>query len=150
MLRTAIVESDLLADETLSSNAKRVAERDRFLPELRALFKPLTRAEIAERCERIGLPFAPVMRPHDLFDDPHLKQPGAMVDVTLDNGNTMPVPALPIEMDGHRLGRRLDVPRVGEHSAAIARELGLDSVEFKTLIEEKILGVPSDSGPQRT
>ncbi len=131
---------DLLADETLSSNAKRVAERDRFLPELRALFKPLTRAEIASRCERIGLPFAPVMRPHDLFDDPHLKQPGAMVDVTLDNGATMPVPALPIEMDGHRLGRRLDAPRVGEHSEAVARELGLEAAEIKALFDEKIIG----------
>ncbi len=141
---------DLLADESLSSNAKRVAARDRTIPELRTLFKKFTRAELAERCERIGLPFAPVTKPHELFDDPHLTQPGAMTDVTLENGRTMPVPALPIEMDGRRLGRRLDVPRVGEHSAVIARELGFDPAEIKALVEEKILGVPSDSGPQRT
>jgi len=130
----------LLADAALSTNAKRVAERERFMPVLRALFKPLTRAEIAGRCERIGLPFAPVMRPHDLFDDPHLTQAGAMVEVTLDNGATMPVPALPIEMDGARLGRRLDVPRVGEHTQEIAREVGLSEEEIAELIEEKVIG----------
>ena len=131
---------DMMVDETLSTNPKRVSERDRFMPELRALFKSLTRAQIASRCERVGLPFAPVMRPHDLFDDPQLAQPGAMVDVTLDNGATMPVPALPIEMDGERLGRRLDVPRVGEHTQDIARELGLSAEEIKTLIDEKVIG----------
>ena len=130
----------LLADASLSSNAKRVADRERFMPTLRALFKPLTRAEIAARCERIGLPFAPVMRPHDLFEDPHLAQPGAMVEVTLDSGATMPIPALPIEMDGARFGRRLDVPHVGEHTQAIARELGLSAEEIAKLIEERVIG----------
>ena len=51
---------DLMSDPSLSSNPKRVAERERFLPILRAMFKPLTRDEIASRCDRIGLPFAPV------------------------------------------------------------------------------------------
>jgi crotonobetainyl-CoA:carnitine CoA-transferase CaiB-like acyl-CoA transferase len=57
----------------------------------------------------------------------------------------MPVPALPIEMNGHRLGRRLDLPRVGEHRETIARELGLDPAEIKTLIDEKIIGVEAGS-----
>jgi crotonobetainyl-CoA:carnitine CoA-transferase CaiB-like acyl-CoA transferase len=137
---------DLMSDPSLSSNPKRVAERERFLPILRAMFKPLTRGEIASRCERIGLPFAPVTRPHDLFDDPHLAQPGAMVEVSWAEGKSMPVPALPIEMDGHRLGRRLDAPRVGEHSEEIARELGLNPEEIQSLIDGKIIGFDGSSG----
>jgi len=142
---------DLRSDPSLSSNPKRVAERERFMPELRAIFKQLTRAEAAGRCERIGLPFAPVMRPQDLFDDPQLAQPGAMTDVTLPDGKTMPVPALPIEMNGHRFGRRLDIPRVGEHSEAIARELGIEREEMENLVEEKIIGIEcgSESQPDR-
>jgi len=132
--------TDLLADPSFSTNAKRVAERERLMPLLRDFFKPLTRAEISRRFERIGLPYAPVTRPHDLFDDPHLTQAGAMVEVTLDDGKTMAIPALPIEMDGQRLGRRLDVPRVGEHTKEIARELGFSAEEVERLIEEKVIG----------
>ena len=130
-----------LVTEALSSNPKRVAEREHFLPILRTMFKALTRDEIAGRCERIGLPYAPVMRPHDLFDDPHLAEPGAMTEVSYAAGKSMRVPALPVEMDGHRLGRRLDAPRVGEHSEAIARELGLGTAEVQALIDDKIIGV---------
>lgn len=129
-----------LVSEALSSNSKRVAERDRVLPILRALFEPLTRAEIAARCERIGLPYAPVMRPQDLFDDPQLATPGAMTEVTYAEGKTMRAPALPIEMEGKRLGARLDAPRVGEHSEQIARELGLAPADIKALIEDEIMG----------
>ena len=111
------------------------------MPELRAIFKQLTRAEAASRCECIGLPFAPVMRPHDLFHDPQLAQPGAMTDVTLPDGKSTPIPALPIEMNGRRFGRRLDIPRVGEHSKEIARELGMEREEIEDLIVEKILGI---------
>jgi crotonobetainyl-CoA:carnitine CoA-transferase CaiB-like acyl-CoA transferase len=60
----------------------------------------------------------------------------------------MPVPALPIEMNGHRFGRRLDIPRVGEHSEAIARELGIEREEMENLIEEKIIGIECRSESQ--
>ncbi|HEY5128213.1 MAG TPA: CaiB/BaiF CoA-transferase family protein [Bradyrhizobium sp.] len=139
---------DLRSDASLSTNAQRVVARDRFMPELRSIFKQLTRAEAASRCERIGLPFAPVMRPHDLFDDPQLAQPGAMTDVTLPDGKSMPIPALPIEMNGRRLGRRLDIPRVGEHSKEIAHELGFEREDIENLIEEKILGIECRSRSQ--
>ncbi len=136
---------DLLSDASLKTNPQRVAARERFMPELRAIFKRLTRAEAASRCERIGLPFAPVMRPQDLFDDPQLAQRGAMTKVTLPTGKTVPIPALPIEMNGQRLGQRLDAPRAGEHSEAIARELGLDQAEIKALIDDNVIGVDSGS-----
>ena len=64
-----------------------------------------------------------------------------MVDVSYADGKTMRVPALPIEMDGHRLGRRLDAPRVGEHSEEIARELGLNSEEIQSLIDQKVIAI---------
>ena len=85
------------------------------------------------------------MRPHDLFDDRHLRTPGAMVDVTLPDGRSTPTPALPLEMAGHRLAKRLDIPRAGEHSAEIAAELGLTPDEIQILIEAGVIGVESKS-----
>ena len=64
-----------------------------------------------------------------------------MIEVTLADGRTMPIPALPLEMDGERFGKRLDIPRAGEHSAAIAAELGCTEDEIRALVAEGVLGV---------
>jgi crotonobetainyl-CoA:carnitine CoA-transferase CaiB-like acyl-CoA transferase len=138
---------DLLADPDLSGNPQRVAARDRFMPMLHDLLSTFTRAEISAICEQARLPFAPITRPEEMFDDPHLKSPGAMIDVTLPDGRTTPVPALPLEMKGHRFGRRLDVPRAGEHSASIAEELGYGPDDIERLAGACILGLDRAAAP---
>jgi crotonobetainyl-CoA:carnitine CoA-transferase CaiB-like acyl-CoA transferase len=138
--------ADLAADATLGTNPLRVAARERLLPKLRERFKTLTLAEISNRCEAVNIGFAPIRRPDELTSDPQLACPGAMVDVALEDGRTTAIPALPIEMNGERLGKRLDVPRVGEHSIAIAREVGCDDALIAELIAEGVLGV--DGEPQ--
>ena len=135
----AFGQMELGADQGLATNPLRVAARERFMPVLRALFSGMTRDTIAAMCEAAGLPFAPIKRPDDLFDDPHLNTPGAMVRVTLPDGSTMPVPALPLEMDGKRFAKRLDVPTVGEHSRAIAEELDFSVEEIEALFETGVL-----------
>ena len=64
-----------------------------------------------------------------------------MIEVALPNGGSTPIPALPIEMDGQRLKKRLDIPRVGEHSADIAHELGCEPALIAELIAEGVLGL---------
>ena len=136
--------SDLAADASLQTNAQRVAARDRLLPRLRALFKGLTRAQAAAPCEKANLPFAPITRPDELFDDPQLNAPGAMVEVSLPGGGTTLLPALPLEFGGERFGRRLDIPKAGEHSAEIAAEIGLDREEIDALRRDGIIGKSGD------
>ena len=139
---------DLAADATLATNPQRVAARDRLLPRLREVFGKLMRDEIGRICEAAAVGYAPITRPEELFGDPQLKQPGAMVEVTLADGRTMPIPALPLEMNGERFGMRLDIPQAGEHSAAIAAELGCSADEIRALVAEGVLGVGAD--PQET
>jgi crotonobetainyl-CoA:carnitine CoA-transferase CaiB-like acyl-CoA transferase len=135
----------LYADKTLAANPQRVAARERLLPVLRELFLRFTRAEIAAAFEKARLPFAPIVRPEDLFNDPHLATQGAMVEVTKPDGGSMPVPALPLEMAGRRFGRRLDIPRLGEHSEAIAAELGYERELIEELVAEGVLGVDDEA-----
>ena len=138
---------DLAADATLATNPLRVAARDRMLPRLREVFGKLTRDQIAGICEGAEVGYAPIARPDELFGDPQLKQPGAMVEVTLADGRLMPIPALPLEMNGERFGLRLDIPQAGEHSAAIAAELGCTADEIRALVEEGVLGVGAAPSP---
>ena len=132
---------ELYADPSLATNLQRVASRERLHRALRELFLRLPRDEIIRRCAKADVAYAPITRPEELFDDPHLAHPGAMLEVTLPDGRPCPVAALPLEMKGRRLGLRHDVPRAGQHSAAVAREIGYDERWIEELIQQGVLGV---------
>ena len=144
----------LAQDPALKTNRQRVAARASFMPQLKDLFRDLTRTEILQRCEAAGLPFAPILSPEELYADPHLQQsPGALIDVTLTDGSTVGIPALPLELHGTRLGLRRDVPRVGQHSLEIATRLGYTPEEIARLGASGVLtfdgGAPA-SGEEET
>ena len=124
---------DLLQDAELQTNTQRVARRDAFMPRLREMFGRRDLSQAATICERVGLPFAPILRPDQLFDDPHLNHTGATVEVTLSNGVRTQVPALPFEYGGTRPGLYDDLPQIGEHNDAVARELGYSDEALERL-----------------
>ena len=124
---------DLLADATLDTNSKRCHARDSFLPKIRDLFRTISSEDLMAKCERSGLPYAPIKRPEDLFDDPHLQQSGGLLDITLPDGTETQIPALPITVGGWRPGVRLDIPQSGQHSQELASELGFNADEIDAL-----------------
>lgn len=141
-----------LSNPDLQTNSNRVLHRDVFMPDIRAIFSALTLKDALARCEEIGLPFAPIAKPQDLFDDPHVSQPGGTVDVVLPNGTATRVPTLPIDFNGERLGLRLNIPRCGEHSDEILRELGYEQADIDRLVTDGAVAgeqTPSASGTVR-
>ena len=124
---------DLLQDTELQTNPQRVARRAMFMPRLCEVFAGQDLSQAARICERVGLPFAPILRPDQLFDDPHVNHIGATVEVTLSNGVRTQVPALPFEYGGTRPGLYRDLPRIGEHNDAVARELGYSDEALERL-----------------
>jgi crotonobetainyl-CoA:carnitine CoA-transferase CaiB-like acyl-CoA transferase len=131
--------ADLLADPALKTNPQRVEARPRILPIVARIFGGMTKQELMDKCESLGLPFAPIAKPEDLFDDPHLNASGGLTPVTLPDGTKTKVPNLPIEMDGARFGTRLDLPRVGEHTRELLGQLGYDAMAVARLAAEKVV-----------
>jgi crotonobetainyl-CoA:carnitine CoA-transferase CaiB-like acyl-CoA transferase len=113
---------DWAADPALALNNHRVAARETIMPRIRALFAALPKADLLARCEEANLPFAPITRPDDLVEDPHLLASEGLVAVTAREGVVAQVPALPLRMDGRRAGVYRDVPGAGEHSRHILAE----------------------------
>src|SRR5262245_59670634 len=133
---------DLKADARLKSNGMRVKERSWMLPRVSALLKKYSFKDLAERLERIGLPFAPIAKPWDLLDDPHLKASGGLLATKIGD-KTISVPALPLELGGKRLAKRADPPVIGEHGEELLRGLGYSADEIAKLAERRIVAFPS-------
>ena len=130
---------DLKAAVHLVTNNDRVIARPELLPELRARLEAYTVAELAAIFEREGLPFAPIVKPEELYDDPHLRATGGLVDVMLPDGGargaTAAVPLFPFTMDGERLGVRTDPPTRGAHTGELLADLGYDAAQIAALRE---------------
>jgi crotonobetainyl-CoA:carnitine CoA-transferase CaiB-like acyl-CoA transferase len=103
------------------------------------IFRQYTKAELIERFEPVGISYAPINRPTDLFSDPHLLQSGGLLDIELADGSTAKLPALPIEIGGSKLGVRQQPPRIGEHGRDILAELGVSEADAERLIREGIV-----------
>ena len=125
---------ELLADESLRANNRRVAARERIIPIVREAFKKMTRAELMQKLETSGLPFAPIAKPEDMFEDPHLMASGGLLDITLPDGTDTRLPALPIEMHGERFAALRNPPRSGEHTVEVLQEAGYSEADIDALI----------------
>jgi len=133
-------EPELAADSRLKTNGMRVKERSWLIPRLGELMRRYTKAELAQKLEAIGLPFAPIAKPWDLLDDPHLNTGGGLIPTAV-RGKTIHVPALPLEFDGARLPKRADPPEVGEHGADLLKELGYSGADIQRLREQRIVAL---------
>ena len=122
----------LLTDPELAENRDRVIHKDKFLPQIIEKFKSMTKSELMEKIENLGLPFAPIGRPEDMFDDPHLNAGAGLIDMEMEDGERCKLPALPISLDGERLGLHLNPPKAGEHTEELLVALGLDIADLKS------------------
>ena len=132
--------ADLQADPRLVTNNDRVRARDWMLPLLRSRMAQHSAAELSRVFEDSGLPFAPIVQPQDLFDDPHLLATGGLAAMQLPDGRETQVPLMPITMDGHRPGVRSNPPRLGEHTDALLLEAGYTVNQIRRLKDTKAAG----------
>lgn len=133
---------DLAADRALDANNERVKQRDRILPRVETLFAGMSSEEMMRRLDRAGIPFAPINKPSDLFDDEHLNS-GGLVDLTLtegsNEGKSVSLPALPVEVGGEKFGARLDLPKAGENADSVLQELGFSDDEIDRLKAQGVI-----------
>ena len=144
--------ADLAADARLAGNNDRVEARAWLMPILRERLASEPAAAIAARVEAHGLPYAPIAKPQDLFDDPHLAATGGLAEIALPQDGAgsgagsgavnahAKVPLLPITLGGRRPGVRIDPPALGAHGAQLLETLGLSATQIAALTEAGVVG----------
>lgn len=131
----------LWADDTIRKNNDRVLARDRIMPQIRELISGFTRAEVVAKLDGTGLPFAPIGRPEEMFDDPHLAASRGLEPVMLDDGTETRLPTMPILMNGKRPNARAIMPQPGADSQTVLNALGYGSDEIETLVSTGNVGI---------
>jgi len=133
--------ADLYVDDRYRTNNDRVRMRPELMPILRERLKAWSASELSALFESAGLPFAPIAKPQDLLDDPHLCATGGLANVQLSDGpqagQSAKAALLPLTLSGQRPGVRLHPPKAGEHTQAILRELGLSEAEIESLTQQQ-------------
>ena len=133
----ALGYADLKMDAALATNNQRVEMRGTLIDTLRQRLAAHSAAELSALFEKAGLPFAPIAKPEDLFDDPHLKATGGLADIKLPDGaragETVQTVLFPLSMDGRRLGIRSDPPAMGQHTDVLLQEAGYSAAEVAAL-----------------
>ena len=134
--------ADFYADPRLATNAMRSGARELYMPFLREHFARWKRDELEAKVAAVGLPYAPIVKPHELFDDPHMKESGGLLPLTLPDGTKTVTPALPIELAGRRFGTRRNPPKVSQHGREVLTELGYAAGDIGALVNR---GIVTDS-----
>jgi crotonobetainyl-CoA:carnitine CoA-transferase CaiB-like acyl-CoA transferase len=136
--------ADLKSDARYASNNDRVRERPTLMPILRERLGRYSATELGRLMETNKLPYAPIRKPEELFDDEHLLATGGLADITLPDGEragqTSKATLFPFTMDGQRLGVRLSPPKLGAHTDALLSAMGLDAAAVQALRQAGAVG----------
>ena len=114
-----------------------------MVPALQEVFKGMEKAEIVRLCEEAGIPFAPIAKAEDLFDDPQLNEGGGLVETTLPGGIKTKLPRIPLRIGSHDFGLRSNPPEVGEGSQELLRSIGISDKEINELKSSGVLAFSS-------
>jgi crotonobetainyl-CoA:carnitine CoA-transferase CaiB-like acyl-CoA transferase len=132
---------DLKAEARFALNNDRVRLRDELLATLRGRLATRSAAEVSRLMEDAGLPFAPIRKPEELLDDPHLLATGGLADITLTDGaragQTVKTALFPFTLGGERPGVKLNPPKRGEHTREVLRAIGFEPAEIDALVERR-------------
>jgi crotonobetainyl-CoA:carnitine CoA-transferase CaiB-like acyl-CoA transferase len=134
---------DLKADPDLATNNERVKRRPALLATLRERLAHRSAVELARLFEDAGLPYAPIRKPEELFDDEHLLATGGLADIVVPDGpragETVKTTLFPFTLAGARPGVRLDPPRAGEHTDAVLAAVGYTQSDIDMLRAQAVV-----------
>jgi len=97
--------------------------------------------EVMDVLQKVGVPAGPVVRPSDLYSDPHLKERGFFKEVTHRETGTHLYPGMCFKFSKTPADIRIPPNCLGEHNEYVYGEiLGMSKEEITQLEEENFIG----------
>jgi crotonobetainyl-CoA:carnitine CoA-transferase CaiB-like acyl-CoA transferase len=130
---------ELYADERLGTNEKRVVAQEWMLPKIREAVARHASADLQTKLDKASVPYAPLRRPDQLLDDPHLKESGQLLTVPMEAGKSGDLPKLPFKSDSYEFTLRRGAPGLGADTREVLIEAGIPAAEIDALIAAKVV-----------
>ena len=132
---------ELLEDPDFASNALRVRNRDRLIPEIEALTRTRDTAVWLRALEAAGVPCAPVNTIDQVFADPQVEAREMQIRMPHPlAGEDVPLVGSPIRLSRTPVAYRRAPPTLGEHTdEVLAQMLGLNESERQALRDEGVI-----------
>lgn len=122
----------LIDDPTLQTKMDQINARSRTLPVFAEAISAWRFDDLAKELEAAGLAYAPVARPIEMYDDPHVNRPGGLFESHMPSGETFRAPGMPLDVDGAPVStENVDLPAVGQDTDKILSGLGLSAKEIE-------------------
>lgn len=114
---------ELADDPALDTPMQKIDARARTLPIFAEAIAKQEAAQLAAALTARDIPFSPILRPAQMYDDPHVNRPGGLVTTELADGTSFRAPGLPFEVDGRPVVVNNTLPDTGADTDAVMREL---------------------------
>jgi crotonobetainyl-CoA:carnitine CoA-transferase CaiB-like acyl-CoA transferase len=138
-------EEDFERDPRFASMTARTENIGSILGEVADLMPTRTTAEWLNFFDAIDIAATPLHTIDSLLHDPHLEAIGFFGEEDHPSEGRLRSMAFPTEWSATQPARSRPVPRLGEHSAEVLREMGYDEERIAALIADGVLGTLGNS-----
>lgn len=112
--------TEFLDDPRLQTRPDQIKAREWTLPRIAEIIASRPYEEMTRLMEENDLLFAPVARPVEMYEDPHVNRPGGLFTSHYADKTEFRAPALPVEMDGRPVvSANVDIPSIGQHNEEV-------------------------------
>jgi len=129
----------LASDPRFARNAERVRHRRTLVPMLAALMKTRSRSDWLASLEAAKVPSGPINDLADVFADPHVQAREMTVRLPHPLAGDVNLVASPMKFSATPVQYRRPPPLLGEHTAEVLREFGVDAAELAALRQSKVV-----------
>ena len=126
-------------DPRFSRNAERVRNRATLVPLLAALMRERTRSDWLAALEAAKVPSGPINDLADVFADPHVNARGMTVNLPHPLAGDVRLVASPMKFSATPVQYHRPPPLLGEHTAELLREFGLEDAEVAALRQARAI-----------
>jgi len=129
----AFALDDLANHPELPDQLSRIHARSWTVPRIGEALIHYSAKDLMDKLEALGLPYSPINKPADLYNDPHVLRTGGLVTSNMPDGRVFRTPAMPVEYDGVMPQGPADVPELGADTVDVLSTLGYSQEEIAQL-----------------
>lgn len=138
-LQAAIDQPELAADTRFRDRHARVANYKALGEKLMPIFQRQPRAHWMQRLDANDVPFAPMYDLDELRDDPQIIELAPFVEMNHPVFGHVTGIKRPVRFDGDRMIDYRPPPALGEHTAEVLAEYGIDHGHLLGLLQRKVV-----------